>query len=274
MSRPVAVTELMDQPNVDPAQLAQALAFIRKVNRFLGGTRAVLGHLQRWEPSWPRVYIADMNSGATTTDLRGRACSPQITATNCVAVAPHPATNIPSTAQQPIRILDVATGSADIPQAIMSWARRIGRPMQVIGLDLHPTTLQIARQWVGNDPEIQLIQGDALALPLEDNAVDIATCSMFLHHLDEPQALQVIREMLRVSRHGIIVNDLLRSTWAKVAIHLLTVFSSPIDKHDARVSVAKGWLREEVKKWPTAVGAPWFNFLGLAFARFTVAGRK
>jgi ubiquinone/menaquinone biosynthesis C-methylase UbiE len=229
-SRPIELTELMDQPEVNPTDLAQALRFIRKVNRYLGGTRAVLCHLQQWEPLWPH--------------------------------------------DRPIRVLDVATGSGDIPQAIVAWARHIGRRIDVVGLDLHPTTLGIARRWVGSDPDIQLVQGDALALPLEDRSVDIATCSMFLHHLDGLQALQVLREMLRISRHGVIVNDLLRHTWAKVAIRLLTVFSSPIDRHDARVSVAKGWIRKEIERWPAAVGAPWLQYHAHAFARFTLAGHR
>lgn len=223
------LTELMDQPQVDPAQLGQALAFIRKVNRYLGGTRAVLGHLQRWEPHWP--------------------------------------------CDRAIRILDVATGSADIPQAIVGWAGRRGRRVGVVGLDLHPATLELARKWVGDNADISLVRGDALALPFAAQSFDIATCSMFLHHLAEEQAVQVIREMLRVSRDGIIVNDLLRSRWAKVAIHLLTVFSSPIDKHDARVSVAKGWQRREVQRWATAAGAAWLRYRTHPFARFTLAGR-
>jgi ubiquinone/menaquinone biosynthesis C-methylase UbiE len=224
------LTELMDEPNVDPAELAQALLFIRKVNRFLGGTSAVMGHLKKWEGTWPRDRV--------------------------------------------IRILDVATGSGDIPQAIVKWARATGRRVNVVGLDLHPATLNIARQWVGDDPDITFLQADALAMPVADGAFDVVTCSMFLHHLNEEQALQAIGEMLRVSRGGVIVNDLCRSRWAKAAIYLLTLFASKIDRHDARVSVAKGWVRNEVEKWPAVVGAEWLKYHGHAFSRFTLAGQK
>src|SRR5438105_2063358 len=38
-----------------------------------------------------------------------------------------------------IRIVDLATGSADIPRAILRWAGRRGFDVRVVGVDLHPT---------------------------------------------------------------------------------------------------------------------------------------
>lgn len=179
--------------------------------------------------------------------------------------------NLPS---DELTVLDVATGSADIPAAILFWAREKQKKVRVIGLDLHPVTLDIARQWTNGHADISLVRGDALRLPLSDGAVDIATCSMFLHHLDESTALAVIREMLRVSRRGVVINDLLRATWARVAIHLLTVFAAAKSRHDARLSVAKGWTAEEADAWRSALSAPWLECHVHPFARFTLAGLR
>ena len=174
----------------------------------------------------------------------------------------------------PITILDVATGSADIPKAVLNWAKNIGRRVQIVGVDLHPITLDIAREWTSGTEYLSFIRADALRLPLADNSVDIATCSMFLHHLSDEDALAVLREMLRVSRSGLIVNDLVRTTWARAAIYVLTLFSDPLSRHDARLSVAKGWTVQETLAWRDSLKAPWLDCHLHRFARFTLAGLK
>lgn len=233
------LTELMDDPAVGPGELASALKFIRGVNRHLGGTAAVMGYLREWLPR-------EMKAG-----------------------------------ERPIRILDVATGSADIPEAIALLARQREIHVEMVGLDLHPATLELARQWTepvikrcAPHASLELVMGDALALPFADGSMDYVLCSMFLHHLSSEDALRAVREMRRVARRGIVINDLLRSRWAYAAIWALTMFASRIDKHDARVSVKKGWRAEEIKAWPGVLGAEELAYRGHLFSRFTLAGRR
>jgi 2-polyprenyl-3-methyl-5-hydroxy-6-metoxy-1,4-benzoquinol methylase len=45
-------------------------------------------------------------------------------------------------------VLDLGTGSGDIPRALVRWARRAGRPIRVIALDLDGPTLEVARRTV------------------------------------------------------------------------------------------------------------------------------
>ncbi len=230
--RDAALTELMDDPAVDPAQLATSLRFIRRVNRWLGGASAVLAHLRRWSRRWPPG--------------------------------------------QPITLLDVATGSADIPIAIQQWAKPRGHHLRILGLDLHETTLALARAHVttSHADGISLVRGDALALPLADASVDYALCSMFFHHLPDELVPRALAEMVRVARRGVIVNDLLRGSFARVGIHLLTLCADPVDKHDARVSVKKAWSRPEVEAWARALHAPWLRYQKHWASRFTLAGEK
>src|SRR2546421_2153208 len=86
--------------------------------------------------------------------------------------------------EQTIRILDVGTGSADIPRAILRWSNRRKIDVRVVGIDLHALTVQEARQATAGSPRFQLIRGNALRLPFGDNSFDYAITSMFLHHLD------------------------------------------------------------------------------------------
>jgi ubiquinone/menaquinone biosynthesis C-methylase UbiE len=225
------LTELMDDPGVDKAALATSLRFIRGVNRWLGGTRAVLGHVKRWSRRW--------------------------------------------NADQEVTFLDVATGSADIPLALVRWARPRGFRVRVVGLDLHATTLELAREHVNRFAEkdaITLVRGDALALPFADRSIDYVMCSMFLHHLSDADAARAVSEMVRVARRGVIVNDLRRTWFARAGIFLLTLFADPVDKHDARVSVQKAWVRAEVEAWREH--APWLVYHQHVPARFTLAGER
>jgi ubiquinone/menaquinone biosynthesis C-methylase UbiE len=174
-----------------------------------------------------------------------------------------------------VTLLDVATGSADIPLAILRWAGRRGFDVRIVGLDLHATTLALAREHIGRAVgvgPISFVRGDALALPFADRSVDYVTCSMFLHHLTDEDAARAVREMLRVARRGVILNDLRRTAFARIGIFLLTLFADRIDKHDARVSVQKAWTRAEVEPWRAA--APWLTYHEHAAARFTLAGER
>src|ERR1700760_4103124 len=46
--------------------------------------------------------------------------------------------------KETIRIVDVGTGSADIPQAIVQWAKTIGFDVRIVGVDLNPDVIRLA----------------------------------------------------------------------------------------------------------------------------------
>ena len=191
----------MDDPAADPAELAAALAFIRRVNAALGYTRATVGHLRRFSGGW----------------VRGT----------------------------PVTMLDVATGTADLPRAVLRWADRAGHQVRVVGLDLHAATLAAAAG--GNtDPRLTFARGDALALPFADQSFDYVLSGMFLHHLPEPAAVAAMREMDRVARRGVVVADLLRNRRAYAWISLFTMAAGPMVRHDARGSVAGAFTADEL----------------------------
>lgn len=175
--------------------------------------------------------------------------------------------------QKTLTIADIATGSGDIPDALVRWARRKQLRLRIVALDIHSGTLGFAQRWT-NPAEISYVQADALHLPLATNSVDFALCGLFLHHLREADVLLVLGEMLRVSRSGIVVSDLLRQRWALRSIQLLTMFSRQAVAHDSMVSVMKGWRQDEVEAWTQALGAPWLHYRQEMFSRFTLAGQR
>jgi hypothetical protein len=173
---------------------------------------------------------------------------------------------------QVITILDLATGSADIPRAILRWADLRGFEMRIVGMDLHASTLRDASTLA--DRRLTLVRADAINLPFGDNTFDYAITNMFLHHLDDQQIVTVLRNMARVSRRGIIAADIVRNRRAYLWINLFTLLANPMVRHDARVSVAQALTRPEVLELRDRAGLNFASYYSHFGHRFVLAGEK
>ena len=92
------------------------------------------------------------------------------------------------------RVLDVACGTGALTLAA---AERVGRGGSVVGLDVNPEMLAVARR---KSTEIEWMEGKAEALPLPDHSFEAVVSQFgFMFFDDKPQAL---REMMRVLRPG------------------------------------------------------------------------
>src|SRR4051794_26001598 len=180
---------------------------------------------------------------------------------------------------QTIRILDVATGSADIPLAILRWAGRRGFDVRFVGIDLHAATAREAAEtaksdaWAGPS-RLRVVRGDALRLPFADGSFDYALTAMFLHHLEDADAARVLREMSRVASRGVIAADLLRHRRAYAWINLFTLFAGPMVRHDARASVAQAFTRPEVLRLRDRAGISFAEYFRHSGHRFALAGER
>jgi ubiquinone/menaquinone biosynthesis C-methylase UbiE len=175
---------------------------------------------------------------------------------------------------EPIRILDVATGSADLPRAVLRWADlRKFHNVRVVGLDLL-AAIAAAALAQNPDPRIEIVRGNALQLPFDDGSFDYVTTSLFLHHLDDDDVVRVLSEMSRVARKGIIAGDLLRRKRAYLWIKLFTLFANPIVRNDGPASVAQAFTRDEVLSLRDRAGATFADYFEHPGHRFVLAGEK
>ena len=177
-------------------------------------------------------------------------------------------------ADQPATILDLATGAADIPIAIARRAERDGRPVRIIASDASEEILALAGANVAGHPAIELAHIDARDVPLPDGDVDIAICSLSLHHFPPDEAARVLREMHRVARVGFILNDLRRSRLgyaaAWVAARLTT--RNRLTRNDAPLSVLRAYTPTELAALLAVAGIdnaritthPWFRMAAVA----------
>lgn len=199
-------SEWLDDPASVSADLPGNLRDIRRLNRSLGETAIVMGHLRR--------------------------------------LLPMPVATL----------LDVATGSGDIPLEALHWAAGAHRQLAVTGLDCSSEVLAEARNHCGG--VISLIAGDARHLPFDANTFDVVTSSLALHHFDPDDAVCALAEMWRVTRGAILVVDLIRSypaylgTW--LATHLIA--RSRVTRHDGPLSVLRSYTPSESLDLAQAAG--------------------
>jgi 2-polyprenyl-3-methyl-5-hydroxy-6-metoxy-1,4-benzoquinol methylase len=171
-----------------------------------------------------------------------------------------------------IRVLDVATGSADIPLAILKWARARGFDVRVTGVDLQKSVIDTAK--LTTDPKLTLAVANALQLPFADESFDYVITNMFLHHLDEDVVVGVFKEMNRVASRGVIAADLVRCRGAYLGIIALTLIANPMVRHDARVSVRQAFTRDEILALRDRAGIGFACYYSHVGYRFVLAGEK
>jgi len=153
---------------------------------------------------------------------------------------------------------------AEFEQALVQWLRFLASTgervpaadveIQVsvdewIATDAHVGTLALAREHAGRDADVRVEHADALALPYADREFDFALCSTALHHFADEDAVQVLRELDRVARLGVVVNDLRRSRPALLGARLLaaTVWRThPVTRHDGPLSVRRSFTPREL----------------------------
>ncbi|MFP4227566.1 MAG: bifunctional demethylmenaquinone methyltransferase/2-methoxy-6-polyprenyl-1,4-benzoquinol methylase UbiE [Salinivenus sp.] len=99
--------------------------------------------------------------------------------------------------EQPTRVLDVATGTADLALK----AEQMLHPREVVGIDLSAEMLRYGREKIeqkGLSSRISLVQGDAADLPFDDHAFDAALVAFGVRNFEDLTAgLRGIRRVLR-----------------------------------------------------------------------------
>jgi ubiquinone/menaquinone biosynthesis C-methylase UbiE len=150
-----------------------------------------------------------------------------------------------------LSLLDVGTGGADIPVAFLERSAARGRRWSIVALDSRPEILAaavLARPGLATLDGLDLHVGDGLSLPYPDRSFDVAHCSLVAHHATPDEAIALFREMARVSRLGVVVNDLDRRRLGWIGAwllgHLLT--GNRYTRHDAPLSVRRAYRIDEL----------------------------
>jgi 2-polyprenyl-3-methyl-5-hydroxy-6-metoxy-1,4-benzoquinol methylase len=172
--------------------------------------------------------------------------------------------------KRPLRVLDVATGSGDLP---IDWARRAradGLSMEITAIDISDVAIEFAKQRATDaGVQIHFECRDCLHSRMP-TGFDIVTCNLFIHHLDETSITRLLQAMRSAADHAVLVCDLERSRLNLAAVWLAAhaVTRSPVVHEDAMLSVRAALTRAEFREVATqALGQP-VSVIGLPPCRY------
>jgi len=174
-------------------------------------------------------------------------------------------------------ILDVGTGGADIPMTLLARAGAAGRRLTITATDSRAEVLAaalVARPAIRRVPSLELALADGRGLPYPDATFDVVHASLVVHHLDPPDAVVFLRELRRVARRGIVVNDLIRGRlfWIGGWVLVRAIGSGRYARHDGPLSVRRAYTRAELADLVAAAGlAEVATFAGIAGHRVAIA---
>lgn len=156
-----------------------------------------------------------------------------------------------------LSILDIGTGSADIPIAIERWARERSRTVHITATDLHPQMIEIAADRARNIPSIRVEPANALDLPYDAGAFDIVLLSLTLHHFERNDQMRALRNAARVARRAVLVNELERCVPNYVGARLLAATrwrGNRLTRHDGPLSVLRAFRVAELRELAEGAG--------------------
>jgi hypothetical protein len=147
-----------------------------------------------------------------------------------------------------LRVLDLGSGTCDIPVAVARWARRRGLAVRFRCVEADPHAAELARAQVARAPAgtVELVRGDLRDYEPEE-PFDCAVGSMVFHHLDDGAVVGVVRRLRRFVRRCVLVNDLARGWAAYAGARLWTLCVPGGVRHDALLSVRRGFRVGELR---------------------------
>jgi len=158
-----------------------------------------------------------------------------------------------------LTLLDIASGAGDVPLAWANWARKEGWNLQLTLLDNRSLAVEEQqRRAHESNLNVLSLQHDCLNTPLP-SGFDVVTCSLFMHHLENHQAGQLLQSMQAASEGSVLVCDLERSVsnlaMASLASWLLS--RSKVVHSDADLSVRAAFTMNEFEQLSReALGRP------------------
>jgi 2-polyprenyl-3-methyl-5-hydroxy-6-metoxy-1,4-benzoquinol methylase len=124
-----------------------------------------------------------------------------------------------------LEVIDVASGGGDVTIDLARRLRGAARwqAVAITGIDISPRAIERARDLaarLGSPATFLLRDVTAQGCP----PCDVAVSSLFLHHLDDDDARQLLRVMASAARRGIVISDLIRSPAGLFLAHVATLF--------------------------------------------------
>ena len=173
-------------------------------------------------------------------------------------------------------ILDVGCGYGDLLRAIRRWSNKRNLKPTLLGVDLNPETIRIAREVTDQADQIDFAVMDVFDLP-PGRRFDIIVSSLVAHHLSDEKLRDFLVLLERASTQGWLIYDLQRHRLLYEVIGAASRLARlhPMVTKDGQISVMRSLTRKEWIDRIAAAGIAlsdvkirWFLF------RFVIERRK
>ena len=158
------------------------------------------------------------------------------------------------TGARSLSVLDVGAGGGDMLRAVAVWGARRGVALELYGLDRSPWAERYAR--AAGTPG-SWITADLFALDPAER-FDVVLCSLFTHHLKDPELVRFLRWLEDRARLGWLISDLHRHwlPWGFVWAAVRALRMDPMVVHDSTVSIARSFVRADWERLVAEAGVP------------------
>lgn len=149
--------------------------------------------------------------------------------------------DIEETGSKDFSALDVGAGSGGLILELREWSAK--HSPFLVGAELEAAAARTIRA-----NGLNAIRCDALRMPFADNSFDYVFCSLFLHHLGDEAAVELIAEMARVAAKRIYVIDLNRHPIAYYLYKLFgRIFLQRFTLEDGSLSILRSFNPVELE---------------------------
>ena len=151
------------------------------------------------------------------------------------------------------KIIDIGCGNGDMLRKIADFGTENNFNFQLKGIDANQFTINYAKKLSDLYPNIAYNCVDIFTKSFDVLNYDIALLTLTLHHFSDKEIVTLLDKMNKISKIGIVVNDLQRS---KVAYRLFQIIAhicglNKMSTDDGLVSILRGFKKQDLIKYAT-----------------------
>lgn len=151
--------------------------------------------------------------------------------------------------QKIFSIADIGCGGGDTLKVLSDYGRKKGLTFKLVGVDANAYIVDYAKNNTLLYGDISYVVEDVLSEDFKQQQFDVIICSLFCHHFNSILLIQLLSQLKRQAKLGVVINDLHRHWLAYYSIIILSrLFSkSYMLMNDSKLSVLRAFRKKELQ---------------------------
>lgn len=156
-----------------------------------------------------------------------------------------------TSSEEPVQIADIGCGNGTMLRQIAAYGRKNNIDLELTGIDANPHAIKIAERMAKDYSEISFEALNIFSREFAEKKYDIVLCTLTLHHFEDEQIKQLLRQFVEMARLGVVINDLQRS---RLAYYLFQAFCAvfirnDIARDDGLTSILRGFRKKDLENF-------------------------